>query len=41
MRLDSDNQIQVDERWRTSFSREDLDVFEAVAGHLQRQLGYL
>jgi hypothetical protein len=41
MRLDSDNQIKLDERWRTSLSRQELDVFDAVAGPLRRRLGYL
>jgi hypothetical protein len=41
MRLDSDNNIQLDERWRTALSPTDLDAFDSVAGSLRRRLGYL
>ena len=41
MRLDSAAAIQLDERWRTVLTRTDLSTFDAVAGVLNRQLGYL
>ena len=40
MRLDSTSQISLDERWRSTLSKEDLKVFDSVAGDLNRRLGY-
>lgn len=40
MRLDLDNFIGLDERWKTALTRADLDVFESVAGQKNRSLGY-
>jgi hypothetical protein len=40
MRLKSTSEIRVDERWRKQLSQEDLDVFEAAAGDLNRKYGY-
>lgn len=41
MRLDSRREIQLDERWRDVLRKEDLAVFESIAGSLNRRLGYL
>jgi hypothetical protein len=40
MRLKSGSEIRADERWRTKLSKEDLAVFEAVAGDLNKKYGY-
>jgi len=40
MRLDTRREVILDERWRDILSRENLSVFEAVAGKLNRRLGY-
>jgi hypothetical protein len=40
MRLKSGSDIRLDERWRTALSKEDLAVFEGVAGDLNRKYGY-
>jgi hypothetical protein len=40
MRLNSTSQIRLDERWRTQLSNEDLQVFDEVAGPMNRQYGY-
>lgn len=40
MRLKSGSEIRLDERWRTGLSKEDLQVFEEVAGDLNRKYGY-
>lgn len=40
MRLDSDAEIRLDERWRSALSIGDREVFDRVAGPLNRKLGY-
>jgi hypothetical protein len=40
MRLDSDGEIRVDERWRSVLSPRDLRLFDSVAGDVNRRLGY-
>ncbi len=40
MRLDSSNEIRLDERWKTTLNGSDLKIFESVAGELNRRLGY-
>jgi hypothetical protein len=40
MRLDSTSQVRQDERWREVLGPDDLNVFEAVAGAVNRHLGY-
>ena len=39
-RLSAAAQIRLNEKWRTALSAADLGTFEAVAGPLNRQLGY-
>lgn len=40
MRLDSTSDVRLDERWRSAMPARDLEVFEAVAGTMNRRLGY-
>jgi hypothetical protein len=40
MRLDSTPEIKLDERWREVLSPSDLEIFDPIAGKLNRQLGY-
>jgi hypothetical protein len=40
MRFDSTSEIRLDDRWRSAFTRDDLEAFEAGAGGLSRRLGY-
>jgi hypothetical protein len=40
MRLKSGSEIRLDERWRTSLSKENLAIFEEVAGEMNRKYGY-
>jgi hypothetical protein len=40
MRLKSTTEIQLDERWRKQLTQDDLEVFEKVAGRMNRQYGY-
>ncbi len=40
MRLDSTDEIKLDERWRGSLTKSELGAFSLVAGKLNRQLGY-
>jgi hypothetical protein len=40
MRLDSTPEIKLDERWREVLSPSDLEIFDPIAGRLNRQLGY-
>ncbi len=40
MRLDDSSTIRLDERWHESMSEKDGATFEAVAGDLNRSLGY-
>ena len=41
MRLKGAINIRADEKWRTKLSDVDLQIFDAAAGRLNRQLGYL
>jgi hypothetical protein len=40
MRLDSSVDVRLDDRWRSTLSPRDLEVFDSVAGELNRRLGY-
>jgi len=40
MRLDSTDEVILDERWRDSLSKDDMRAFDEVAGRLNRSLGY-
>jgi len=40
MRLKSGSDIRLDERWRTALSQEDLEIFDEVAGEMNRKYGY-
>lgn len=40
MRLDTQSEIKVDERWREALAASDLHTFATVAGSLNRRLGY-
>jgi hypothetical protein len=40
MRLDTSNEIRLNEEWRKVLSKADLDTFESVSGGLSRRLGY-
>jgi hypothetical protein len=40
MRLDRTSDIQLDEAWRDALTAADLATFDAVAGDLNRRLGY-
>ena len=40
MRLDSDDTIRLDERWRDELTAQELDWFEESAGEMNRQFGY-
>jgi len=40
MRLKSTEYIKLDERWKYDLEQEDLDVFERIAGDLNRSYGY-
>jgi hypothetical protein len=41
MRLDATSEIRLDARWRTALQDGDLRRFDAVAGDLNRRLGYV
>lgn len=40
MRLDTTSEIRLDERWREALTKQDLQVFDNVAGHMNRKYGY-
>jgi hypothetical protein len=40
MRLDTSSEIRLDDAWRNNLTAADLAAFEAVAGDLNRRLGY-
>jgi hypothetical protein len=40
MRLDPESPIQLDDRWRSVLGREDLALFDSVAGAMNGRLGY-
>jgi hypothetical protein len=41
MRLDSSSKVRLDERWKSHLSENDLQVFDKVAGNLNRKYGYI
>jgi len=41
MRLDSTSEVCLDERWKSVLTEDDLQVFHAVAGDLNRRYGYV
>ncbi|MBI5383784.1 MAG: sulfotransferase [Verrucomicrobia bacterium] len=40
MRFDTSSEIRLDERWKTHLTAEDLQVFDQLAGDLNRRYGY-
>jgi len=40
MRLDSTSEIRLDERWRQKLTEHDLEIFDDIAGKMNRQYGY-
>jgi len=40
MRLDTHSEIRLDERWRENLKPEDLQIFDSIAGAMNRKLGY-
>lgn len=40
MRLDTDSEIKLDERWRSQLTKQQLEEFDAIAGDLNRHYGY-
>jgi len=40
MRLGSTSEIRLDEKWKQTLGKEELDVFTSAAGSLNKQLGY-
>jgi len=40
MRLDGHSDIRFDERWKNQLTAADLNTFDAIAGRLNRRLGY-
>lgn len=40
MRLDSTSEIRLDERWRSVLTKDDLAIFDRVAGAMNRRYGY-
>ncbi|HNQ21944.1 MAG TPA: sulfotransferase [Phycisphaerae bacterium] len=41
MRLRSSGEITRDEKWRSTLTADDLEVFESIAGNLNRKYGYV
>ena len=41
MRLDSTDKIKMDERWRQALTKSEIEVFNLVAGKMNRRLGYM
>jgi hypothetical protein len=41
MRLDTSSEIRLDERWRTVLSNEQMQIFDSVAGKMNRRYGYV
>lgn len=41
MRLHDATDIRLDEKWRQTLTRDDLDVFDRTAGELNRRYGYV
>lgn len=40
MRMDSTSEIRLDERWKSHLSEADLQIFDDIAGPLNRKYGY-
>ena len=40
MRLKSNDEITLDEKWKARLTKHDLRVFDRIAGRINRQLGY-
>lgn len=40
MRMDSTNEIVLDERWKEQLTPQDRETFNTIAGNLNRRLGY-
>jgi hypothetical protein len=40
MRLDTTSAVRLDDRWRQALDADALRAFDAVAGDLNRRLGY-
>jgi hypothetical protein len=40
MRMDLTSDIRLDERWKTHLSKDDLKIFDIIAGGLNRRYGY-
>jgi len=40
MRMDGSAEIRLDERWKSHLTRQDLGIFDAVAGKLNQRYGY-
>jgi hypothetical protein len=40
MRLDSTEEIHLDDRWVSRLSPRDLELFDSLAGDVNRRLGY-
>ncbi len=40
MRLDWDGKVFLDQRWKRALSERDLEIFDSIAGHMNRKLGY-
>lgn len=40
MRFDTDSEIRLDERWKTTLDISEVEIFESEAGELNRRLGY-
>ncbi len=40
MRLDSTSEIRLDERWKSVLSPEQLEIFDGIAGDVNRRRGY-
>jgi hypothetical protein len=41
MRLDDSTEIKLDDRWKQAFNAEQLRRFDAIAGKMNRRLGYV
>ena len=40
MRLDTTSEIQLDERWQNTLSKQDLAEFDRIAGDVNQRYGY-
>jgi hypothetical protein len=41
MRFDTTSEIRLDERWKTHLTSENLQIFDCIAGDLNRKYGYV